>query len=232
MRFLPQDLAILPWQTPQLHSAMIPFCILLLPEFASIPSSKMRCHHLSWELFNQAIKRDFGRKFEMKDMVINWEQRPVMEGLEVKYPAIVNELTFHNAIAVMQNHTRLFRQLKVISIYLWSHEPPKNSTVCSPGRAAGQTAIQPVAQPAIQPAVQSAILPVHEDGVSPSNIEGPLPPVPSQHSAQDPPLPRDVRRTSLQNNAKESNQTVDMEKPKPQGRGYYDVVTGSWIGPW
>src|SRR6266487_796551 len=98
-----------------------PIALLLKPEFDHIPTEQIRVTHLDWKQFCANILKYCGVAFDNIRDEMGWIQDPPREGMVRKFVPIFSELTFHNAIGVMQNAST--SRTKYFYIYMFSPQP-------------------------------------------------------------------------------------------------------------
>ena len=98
-----------------------PIALLLKPEFDDLPTEQIRAQHLDWKKFCAKTRKYCGVTFDNTRDEMGWIQDPPREGMARKFVPISDELTFHNAIGVMQNAST--SRAKHFHIHMFSPRP-------------------------------------------------------------------------------------------------------------
>lgn len=104
---------------PADDSCYLPPSQVLKDEFKSAHTEDLRSHHLSWDVLHKLIRHHFRIILDLHTDELGWMQ---VSKLGAKYIPITDELTFHNAIGVLQNNSSSDTG-SLITVHLWSPRP-------------------------------------------------------------------------------------------------------------
>lgn len=107
-------------------SARVYASALLKDCFQDLPTRNIKPPHLSWEKFQNIITRDTLLSFDMATSVMGYRQIPDRPGQSQQWGLVQDELSFHNAVAVMRNNTVSGTAVEEQVFYLFSPKPSQS----------------------------------------------------------------------------------------------------------
>jgi hypothetical protein len=96
---------------------------LLKPAFIDLPTDHIRAHHISFDSFCRKVERASNTKFDAARDELGWVQEPQRPEEKQQYWGISCELTFQNALGMMQLSTTQSEPPQALTLYLWSPAP-------------------------------------------------------------------------------------------------------------
>ena len=96
---------------------------LLKPEFINLPTDHIRAHHISFDLFCRKVEKASNIRLDAARDELGWVQEPRRPDEKQQYWGISNELTFQNALGVLQLYTTQSELPQALIFYLWSPAP-------------------------------------------------------------------------------------------------------------
>ena len=133
-----QELSDAPSQTCQ-----IPIELMLKSEFKDLHASMIRSYHLSFQKFCDLVARTCGVTFNSKRDELGWTHSSPNATEPERFLSASSELTWQNALGVMQNTTSIGDRPSVLKIILFS--PSRKEPVARPNSplpTAGPIAIE------------------------------------------------------------------------------------------
>jgi len=96
---------------------------LLKPEFIDLPTDHIRAHHISFDSFCRKVEKASNIRFDAARDELGWVQEPRRPDEKQQYWGISNELTFQNALGVLQLYTTQSELPQALILHLWSPAP-------------------------------------------------------------------------------------------------------------
>jgi hypothetical protein len=96
---------------------------LLKPDFIDLLTDRIRPPHISFDSFCRKVEKASNIKFDAARDELGWVQEPQRPDKKQQYWAISCELTFQNALGMMQLSTTQSEPPQALILHLWSPAP-------------------------------------------------------------------------------------------------------------
>ena len=139
--------------------------MLLKDKFEGLDTEEISNHHLSFDAFRRVVERVSRVQFDPIRDELGWVE--ILPSGENRHNLIYDELSFQNALGVMQNHTTIATDPQPLLFFLSSPSrkqksvPHHTGAPTSPGTEAvaspsSRRAVSPISQEFVQPILTQA----------------------------------------------------------------------------
>ncbi len=110
---------------PPIHVQALRIHQLLDEMWLLIPNNRICSYHLSWEKLIRKLDRSFGVSFTPETAELGWICPPPADNLAENYCTVVDEVSFHNAVSILQSQIGSNNNVGKIILLFWSPKPSK-----------------------------------------------------------------------------------------------------------